>query len=198
MKNPAFIVGNGESRRSFDLKTLLDVAPIFGCNALYREFTPDWLVAIDSGMVNEIKTESNFPSDKCLFPKDESEEYELAECHPGRQYRPRNNAGMFAMMKAIDRGHDILICLGFDFIIDDSIKSISNLYHGTKNYGMETRARSEDNVGRIMYLKNFAKLHEDVTFLFVLDDRFSKIPAESKNIFKIDYFTLKTNIHRNT
>jgi len=47
----AFIIGNGESRLSVDLESLRGVAPIIGCNALYRDFTPDLLVVVDVTMV---------------------------------------------------------------------------------------------------------------------------------------------------
>ena len=63
--NPAFIIGNGESRRNFDLNDIKGVAPIYGCNALYRDFSPDWLVAVDEGVIDEINgasTTSNLSS----------------------------------------------------------------------------------------------------------------------------------------
>ena len=42
-----FIIGNGESRIGLDLEQLRDYGKIYGCNLLYKEFTPDVLVAID-------------------------------------------------------------------------------------------------------------------------------------------------------
>ena len=72
--NPAFIIGNGESRRSFDLNDIKSVAPIFGCNAIYRDFSPDWLVAVDEGVIDEISS-SNFPIEYTLFPRSKAEEY---------------------------------------------------------------------------------------------------------------------------
>ena len=54
----AFIIGNGTSRKSIDLHQLKKNSPpgskIYGCNALYREFEPDYLVAVDSKMIAEI------------------------------------------------------------------------------------------------------------------------------------------------
>jgi hypothetical protein len=43
----AFVLGNGVSRRGVDLAWLKQFGKIYGCNALYREFTPDVLVATD-------------------------------------------------------------------------------------------------------------------------------------------------------
>lgn len=50
----AYIVGNGTSRKHFDLNNLKNKGTIFGCNGLYRDFEPDYLIAIDSGMIIEI------------------------------------------------------------------------------------------------------------------------------------------------
>ena len=42
-----FCVGNGESRRNVNLEVLRKFGKIYGCNAMYRDFTPDVLVAVD-------------------------------------------------------------------------------------------------------------------------------------------------------
>ena len=195
--NPAFIIGNGESRRSFDLNDIKSVAPIFGCNAIYRDFSPDWLVAVDEGVIDEISS-SNFPIEYTLFPRSKAEEYEPADMHPGRNRYPRNNSGMYAMQRAIEKDYNVLLCLGFDFLINDSYLSCTNLFAGTKNYGAETHANFEDNAGRIRYLEWFARKNKDVVFIFVLEDLFPKVPIGAKNIFTIPYKTLKLNIHRDT
>ena len=195
--NPAFIIGNGESRRSFDLNDIKSVAPIFGCNAIYRDFSPDWLVAVDEGVIDEISS-SNFPIEYTLFPRSKAEEYEPADMHPGRNRYPRNNSGMYAMQRAIEKDYNVLLCLGFDFLINDSYLSCTNLFAGTKNYGAETRANFEDNAGRISYLEWFARKNKDIVFIFVLEDLFPKVPIGAKNIFTIPYKTLKLNIHRDT
>jgi hypothetical protein len=195
--NPAFIIGNGESRRNFDLNDIKGVAPIYGCNALYRDFSPDWLVAVDEGVIDEINS-SNFPKESTLFPRSKAEEYEPADMHPGRNRYPRNNSGMYAMQRAIEKDHTVLLCLGFDFLINDSYLSCTNLFAGTKNYGAETHANFEDNAGRIRYLEWFARKNKDVVFIFVLEDLFPKVPIGAKNIFTIPYRTLKLNIHKDT
>ena len=49
-----FCIGNGESRKSFNLDQLKPHGKIYGCNALYREYTPDVLVSVDHGIMHEI------------------------------------------------------------------------------------------------------------------------------------------------
>jgi len=53
--DPVFLIGNGNSRKNFDLERLRGIGTIIGCNALYREFTPDLLIAIDAKMLREVK-----------------------------------------------------------------------------------------------------------------------------------------------
>ena len=50
-----YLIGNGSSRKGFDLETLRGKGPIFGCNALYRDFKPDVLCALDNGILLEIR-----------------------------------------------------------------------------------------------------------------------------------------------
>ena len=49
-----FCIGNGESRKDFDLNKLKPHGKIYGCNALYRDFTPDVLISVDNGIMHEI------------------------------------------------------------------------------------------------------------------------------------------------
>ena len=50
----AFCLGNGPSRKSIDLESLKSYGTVIGCNAIYRDFTPDILVALDSRIGHEI------------------------------------------------------------------------------------------------------------------------------------------------
>ena len=51
----AFVIGNGLSRVGFDLNTLRGKGTIYGCNALYRDFMPDVLIATDDKIREEIE-----------------------------------------------------------------------------------------------------------------------------------------------
>ena len=47
-----FCIGNGESRKGFDLEKLRQHGKIYGCNAIYRDFLPDVLTAVDHGIMH--------------------------------------------------------------------------------------------------------------------------------------------------
>ena len=49
-----FCIGNGESRKELNLEKFRPHGKIYGCNALYRDFTPDHLSAVDAGIMHEI------------------------------------------------------------------------------------------------------------------------------------------------
>ena len=80
-----FAIGNGESRKSINLNELRPHGIIYGCNALYRDFTPDALIAVDQLMKSEMRKTSYLVKNKGYFKDgtDESEpglSYRLAQC----------------------------------------------------------------------------------------------------------------------
>ena len=66
MAKVAWIIGNGPSRKGIDLEELEGTT--FGCNALYRDFTPDYLVSGDAGVIKEICATGYPKQNKCIFP----------------------------------------------------------------------------------------------------------------------------------
>jgi len=62
-----FVIGNGESRLSVDLDNLKKRGKVYGCNALYRDFTPDALVCIDAGMQHEVYDSGYCSDNKTYF-----------------------------------------------------------------------------------------------------------------------------------
>ena len=51
-----FCIGNGESRKDFDLNVLQGKGKVYGCNAIYRDYPEliDVLTAVDNGIIHEI------------------------------------------------------------------------------------------------------------------------------------------------
>lgn len=51
----AFVLGNGVSRQQVDLNLLKPFGRVYGCNAIYREFTPDVLISTDLPISTKIQ-----------------------------------------------------------------------------------------------------------------------------------------------
>ncbi len=186
----AHIIGNGGSRKGFDLMQLKNKGSVFGCNALYRDYVlqgyvlPDYLVAIDNPIITEIEG-SSFPSTRVLIPP-ENERWEPIELHWGRAVnkswnpaRPRSNAGMNAILEAIKKEYTQLYIFGFDFLVVDQNTAMSNLYDGTECYGLETRANLQDTRNRMKYLGYVLEKYPDTNFTFCY-------PKDAGNIYSPD------------
>lgn len=155
MVHKCSIIGNGISRKGLEPLE----RPVFGCNAYYREAVPDFLVAIDPGIVKEILS-SSFPKERLITVPFE-EQFEPFEWNPNQ---PRENAGMVAMRQAIKMGYDDLYCYGFDFLIDDEVANLSNIFSGSSNYGPETRTSYHDSLRRVDYFSWFVRTNPSINF----------------------------------
>ena len=189
----AFIIGNGPSRNQIDLNSLSSFGKTFGCNALYRDFQGlDYLVAIDDGMIDEIDASVRIGvcKSEAIFPP-EDEQYESAEYNPFQ--RRRSNAGMNAMLEAVRRDHNILYCLGFDFILEGSA-SVANVYKDTANYGPETHAHESDNFYRIKYFEWFARKYDQTTFVMVIPDGTATKKVDADNVVGMSVSTFLQNL----
>lgn len=166
----AYIIGNGTSRKHFDLDKLRGKGTSFGCNALYRDWIPDYLVAIDDKITDEI----NAAIEKGILKRDQFIAPPWTECYEDIRYsslQRRSNAGMNAMVEALRRKKTQLVCLGFDFMIKNSDQATSNVYEGTNAYGVDTHATYEDSINRIKYMNWFAHDHKFAEFIFVFEEK---------------------------
>ena len=61
----AFCFGNGNSRKGLNLDYFKKYGTVIGCNAVYRDFTPDYLFASDFGMIRQIFADGY--KGRCIF-----------------------------------------------------------------------------------------------------------------------------------
>jgi hypothetical protein len=195
-RNSAFIICNGvtraelkynkhfnEGRGSHDHELdVLNEHTTFGCNALYREWQPSYLISIDPGITEEIQT-SGYNGVHIVPPLEEQYEnpdYHIAHSHGPHIEKvgstPRSNAGMNAMLEAIKLGYNFLYIMGMDCIVNNVEYAMSNMYDKTDNYGMDTRASLQDQKARCAYLNWVSYQHPTVHFRFVLPQHAKKDP----------------------
>ena len=178
MVKQAVILGNGISRKTVDLDKLRkeNLGSIYGCNAIIRDFTPDYLIAIDDILIDEI-IKSSFPKDRFYVPQGD-ELYEPAHYNPNR---PKNNAGMVAMNLAIGHGANRLLCFGMDFLIADYSYNLHNVYSGSAGYEMTTSY--VDCMKRVEYFNWFAKKNTFVEFIILFPKEIEEFrPLEATNV----------------
>jgi hypothetical protein len=130
LNNVAFVLGNGTSRLSVDVNKLIERGKVFGCNALYREYQPHYLIAVDVKMVNEIiasgyhKTNEVWTNpNKGILDKDY---IKLFNPHKGW------SSGPTALWFAANQGHKNIFILGFDY--QGTKGYFNNVYADTYNY----------------------------------------------------------------
>ena len=129
-KNIAFVLGNGRSRLRANLDELKKYGTIYGCNGLYREFEPDYLIAVDVKMVREIvATGWHLKHQLWTNPnKDVLNEQGVNFFNPHKGW----SSGPTALWMATLHQHTSIYFIGFDF--QGIGEQFNNVYADTPNY----------------------------------------------------------------
>ena len=130
-----FVIGNGPSRAVVDLHKLKQYGKIYGCNALYRDFTPDMLFCVDAGMYKEItnsKYEGNIHTQVNPMGK--------AGASREQRERRKSSGGLAMQQAARDTENSQVYMLGFDNprntrYMDANIYAGSKIYVRNNNWG---------------------------------------------------------------
>lgn len=125
-----FVIGNGRSRLGFDLMNLRRYGQIYGCNALYREFTPDYLISVDRRMVMEI-CESGFHLSNQVWTNPSKDYVKYGGLN---YFVPRLgwSSGPSALHLASKHNPKEIFILGFDFTGING--KVNNVYADSNNY----------------------------------------------------------------
>ena len=180
----AFIIGNGPSRIGFDLYKLPQ--DTYGCNALYRDYTPDFLVIVDRKMYQEV-VEAEYDQKNIVYTN-----HLCMSRYGGTSHLIPNNqmlgTGTTCMSIAVQDGHTDLICFGFDCAEDGPN---FNIYKDTNGY-----ATSDTIVHQTVWAKQiytFMQKNESISFRFV-EGNLPKAFFELDNCKSITYNELNTII----
>lgn len=167
----AVILGNGKSRENIALHSLLNhktgvrgkySLQTYGCNALYRDAEPDFLVVVNQRMAAEIA--ENFNSEKTIAISTA----ENIIKHPGKfhiipHYRQSMCAGAIATYMACFDGHKKVYLLGFDL---HEPGHNNNIYAGTEHYdAIDANMTSEPWVN---HMYTIFRTYSDVDFVRVM------------------------------
>jgi len=189
----AVVIGNGESRQGFNLQHIAnhkggllaaDKLQSYGCNALYRDFTPDFLVAIGDTIVDEI-AQSEYTKDNICYATSES-----VLKYPEQFYLvPQNlhyDAGALAAYLACFDGHTKVFLLGFDNY--PGPETTNNIYKDTNGYPANNHVLNGDFFTKSLNM--VMTTYSDVEFIRVMPNTAAYIPDGWKgitNFRQIDY-----------
>jgi len=128
----AFVIGNGTSRKPVVLDKLKSHGTVYACNAVYREFSPDYLIAVDPKMVMEICNQGYQLKNKVWTnPNKRYASFEkLNYFDPSKGW----SSGPTALWLASQQKYQKIYILGFDYKGLQDGKKVNNIYAGTKNY----------------------------------------------------------------
>ena len=180
----AYIIGNGPSRIGFDLYTLPQDS--YGCNAVYRDYEPDFLIVVDRRMYTEIK-DSEYIEKNIVY----TNHHNMSRLGGPSHLIPDNphmGAGTTAMHIAIHDGHTNLICLGFDCAEDGPNL---NVYTGTNAYDNAETIVHQTVWGR--QITEFIRKNPQVNWTFV-EGNIPKEILALDNVRAITYNELNTYI----
>ena len=199
----AFIIGNGTTRKDFDLAPLMDHGLLFGCNYFYRDMHPHVLVLSDEAITNTVaKVDKNWMMRNHVYswyPKAGGKIKKVS-------FPEKTSAGLMAVYEAIESfGAKKIFLIGMDFFgLGSTGKedngSINNMYVGKKHY-----AQSEDMAAptyrnwqrRFQYV---LRKYPDVQFYHVapLEGRSPERLIGAKNWHQVTWEDLQNHLEAGT
>ena len=163
----AYIIGNGPSRKNFDLTKLKNSGQTYGCNALYRDFMPDFIFSVDTKMTVKM----------CEDQVGEKAIHYAPSLEVNRPYgkdmlhlipnNPHWISGNVAFWTACVHGHKNIYLIGFDFR-EYGKGELNNIYQDTENYG----PRNGDSIfeGWLKQFRDHLKMRPYCKFTIVHDN----------------------------
>jgi hypothetical protein len=187
----AFVLGNGTSRQNVDLNQLHQHGKIYGCNALYREFTPDVLIATDRPISTAIQ-ESGYSTRHKFYTRRPLPNLG-AQAIP-KPYFGYSSGPVAAGIAAMD-GHRRIYMLGFDLGPSPG-NLINNLYAGTEFY-RPTNSTPTFTGNWIKQLCHIAQDHKLTQFVRIFGPTTAEIEQfdQLSNFDRLDLRTLLDRIN---
>lgn len=183
----AFVLGNGTSRASVELPSLKPHGKIYACNAVYREFDPDYLIAVDVKMILEIN-------------KSKYQHRHEVWTNPNKAYQNLSGFNFFnpskgwssgptALWLASQHHYKRIFILGFDYKGLEDGKKLNNMYADTMNY--KKSSDSATFFGNWMrQTKNVVSTHTDIEYIRVIaPDNY--IPEELNNFVNLKHIFIE-------
>jgi len=179
----AFVLGNGQSRKDINLAELNRHGKIYGCNALYRDYVPDVLIAVDKKISEQIQNNGY------------AQRHRLYTRRPlpglGAKRVPEHywgfSSGQIAMAIAAADGNRSIYLLGFDLGSTDN--RFNNVYADSEFY-KKSSDRPTFSGNWIKQTVQIAKDYRDLTFVRVTGPATAKV-NEFDSVHNIQHITIQ-------
>lgn len=194
ISNVAVVFGNGESRKMINPQKIIGKksgllgakAPqTYGCNAFYRDYTPDFMVCTDRTVAQEM-VNSGFTNDNIVYTHPI-----ISLEFPNKFYMipndPYANAGATAAYIACFDGHEKIYLLGCEG--QDGSNYNNNIYAGTAGYSAKERNMTGAN-----YDQHFAEVmetYDNVDFVFVTKSGRYPMPVKWASLTNVRQMSLR-------
>ena len=185
----AFVLGNGQSRSAVNLHRIKSLGSIYGCNALYRDWEPDCLVATDRPIAEEIQR-SGYAKNHRFYTRKPLPD--MGAHTVPRKYHGNSSGPIACALAALD-GHNRIYLLGYDMGPTPSMR-FNNMYAGTEFY-KSTDAAPTFTGNWIRQLTTVACDFPNARFIRVCGPTTAEI-KEFKSIVNFEHIDIKTFILR--
>jgi hypothetical protein len=185
----AFVLGNGVSRQQVDLKLLKTLGKVYGCNAIYREFSPDVLISTDLPISERIQYEG-YSQQNMHFtrkPLPGMGAHKIAQQYFGY------SSGPAAVGQAAIDGATAVYLVGFD-MGPTRTGRFNNIYADTEFY-KKSSANPTFTGNWVRQIKQIAKDFPKTSFFRVVGDTTSDL-AELKAIPNMQHMTMEDFLNR--
>jgi len=183
----AFVLGNGTSRLAIDHTKLKSYGTVYGCNAIYRDFPPDYLIAVDPRMIIEINS-SGYQHTNQVWTNYNKHYKDFTDFNYFEKSKGWSS-GPTALDLASTHNHTVIYILGFDYKgLANGVK-LNNVFANTPNY-----KTSNDNAtyygNWLKQTQNVIKNNEKTMYIRVIQpDNF--VPEELNILKNLKHITIE-------
>ena len=190
-RDVAFVLVNGKSRLNIDPRSFQERGVVYGCNALYREFAPDYLVAVDVKMVNEIIASGYHRTNQVWTNSNKgvTSKTNINFFSPHKGW----SSGPTALWFAGTHTYQTIYILGFDY--QGAGGKFNNVYADTFNYKKSTDAPTFHG-NWLSQTEKVIKEFRQIKFVRVIEDGAfvpDQLGYQHPNLKHINYHEFKLN-----
>jgi hypothetical protein len=180
------VFGNGRTRLNIDFNEVRPYGLIYACNAVYREFKPDFLIAVDKKMIDEIG-KSNYQLQREVWTYDNMYRKEFKNFNYIEPNLGWSSGPTALYLASQSKPHEIYF-FGFDFEGLDG--KLNNVFADTPNY-KHSSDKATFYGNWLKQTENVVKNNPNIKYTRVTVPNFYETKFKYDNYFQIYYDDFK-------